>query len=286
MKKIFFFLILTLMLNNKNMQAAPILSLNSHGKDVVTLQQTLLNIDPKFNFKRGIFDEETKKALMVFQEKNQLPITGNTDRETWHKLLEVKNKPNNILSPKKDVKNKNANIKPQKNLKKIAPPKINKNLKKDKNNIKISLEKKKIVIKSNPDNKYRHQNKEIIDEKKALEIIKTAKKYMGTPYSFGGNTPKGFDCSGYLEYVFSQHNIEIPRTADEQYYLGKKISVDKLTPGDLVFFQTYDEGISHCGIYLGKGEFIHASTSKGVRIDRLDSEYWQEHFYGAKKIVR
>lgn len=106
------------------------------------------------------------------------------------------------------------------------------------------------------------------------------------PYVFGGDTPAGFDCSGYLEYVFAKHGIRIPRTADEQYKLGKLVEPDDLEAGDLVFFTTYEPGASHCGIYLGNGNFIHASTSRGIRVDNLDNTYWASRYYGGKHIVK
>lgn len=121
---------------------------------------------------------------------------------------------------------------------------------------------------------------------KVNAILATAKKYIGVPYKFGGATPKAFDCSGYLQYVFDQNGIHLPRTADEQYKLGKKtISSAQLEPGDLVFFTTYEPGASHCGIYLGNGKFIHASSSRGIRIDELSNSYWQPRYYGGKHIV-
>lgn len=127
--------------------------------------------------------------------------------------------------------------------------------------------------------------KTFIDDKQGLKIIDTAKKYIGVPYVFGGTTPKGFDCSGFLQYVFKEHGIIIPRLADEQYRLGKSSKVSQLSAGDLVFFTTYTSGVSHCGFYVGDRKFLHASASKGIRIDSLDSDYWKSRFYGARKII-
>ena len=115
--------------------------------------------------------------------------------------------------------------------------------------------------------------------------MQTAKKYIGVPYVFGGTTPSGFDCYGFLQYVFKENGILIPRLADEQYKLGKNVSTNELEAGDLVFFTTYEAGASHCGIYLGQGQFLHTSSSRGVRIDLLSNVYWAPRFYGAKKIV-
>ena len=124
-----------------------------------------------------------------------------------------------------------------------------------------------------------------ITNAQANQIISSAQKFLGVSYVFGGNTPKGFDCSGLLQYVFNLNGISIPRMADEQYQLGKEIKRNQLAAGDLVFFSTYQAGVSHCGIYIGNGKFLHASSSKGVSIDSLDSEYWKSHFVGAKKIT-
>ena len=126
-----------------------------------------------------------------------------------------------------------------------------------------------------------------LPKNKVDAVIKTAKKYTGTKYVFGGTTPKGFDCSGFVQYVFKQNGFSIPRTADEQYKLGKRIKKRaELEPGDLVFFTTYEKGASHCGIYLGKNQFIHVSSSKGVRTDSLDDSYWKPRWYGGKHIVK
>ncbi len=117
----------------------------------------------------------------------------------------------------------------------------------------------------------------------AQELTKSALKFLGVPYVFGGTTSAGFDCSGYVQHVFAMLGISLPRTADAQYYAGKKI-VGGMKPGDLVFFQTYLPGPSHVGIYLGHGRFVHAS-SHGVMISSLSQSYWAHRFIGAKRLI-
>ncbi|WP_052398935.1 C40 family peptidase [Geomicrobium sp. JCM 19039] len=106
-------------------------------------------------------------------------------------------------------------------------------------------------------------------------VIGTAQGLIGTPYSWGGTTPAGFDCSGFLNYVFAQNGQSLPRTTQAIYDAGTPVSAPAV--GDLVFFQgTYNTSntATHAGIYIGGNEFIHASSS-GVRIDNLSSNYYQ-----------
>lgn len=116
-------------------------------------------------------------------------------------------------------------------------------------------------------------------------VIQTAMRYQGVPYSFGGTGPGGFDCSGYVRYVYAQAGVYLPRAADEQFEVGQSVSYGRLQPGDLVFFQTYAPGASHVGIYVGGGQFIHASTSSGVIVSSLDSGYWGARYIGARKVL-
>lgn len=116
-------------------------------------------------------------------------------------------------------------------------------------------------------------------------IVSLSKDYIGVPYVFGGTSPYGFDCSGYVQYVFANAGISLPRTADVQYEVGTPISTTELETGDLVFFTTYTYGASHVGIYLGDNNFIHASSSRGVTIDSLGSSYWSSHYIGARRIL-
>lgn len=118
------------------------------------------------------------------------------------------------------------------------------------------------------------------------DIASYAKKFTGTPYRFGGTTTSGFDCSGYIRYVYNNAAIKLPRTSAEQFKVGKAVSKDELQPGDLVFFaNTYKKGISHTGIYLGDDQFISAK-SKGVATANLKTNpYWAPKYAGARRIA-
>jgi hypothetical protein len=117
------------------------------------------------------------------------------------------------------------------------------------------------------------------------DLVTYAKQYIGVPYKWGGTTPSGFDCSGYLTYVFNEFGVELPRTSADQFNQGETISNEDLMPGDLVFFTTYKSGPSHSGIYLGDDEFIH-SSSKGVEISNLNSSYYKNRYLGAKRFIQ
>ncbi|MDQ0269751.1 C40 family peptidase [Cytobacillus purgationiresistens] len=122
---------------------------------------------------------------------------------------------------------------------------------------------------------------EIINSTAKVEaLIKEAKKHIGVPYVWGGSTTKGFDCSGYLNYVFNKIGISIPRTVETIWNATKSVSSPKV--GDLVFFETYKAGPSHAGIYLGNNQFIHAGSSNGVTISDITLEYWDSRYLGAK----
>ena len=110
-------------------------------------------------------------------------------------------------------------------------------------------------------------------------IIGTAMALQGVPYVFGGTSPGGFDCSGFVQYVFRNAGIQIPRMADEQYYASRKTAVPR--EGDLVFFTTYMPGVSHVGIYIGGDNFVHASSSRGVTVSSLKDSYWAPRYVGA-----
>lgn len=127
------------------------------------------------------------------------------------------------------------------------------------------------------------------DPAKANAVLMRALSLVGTPYRYGGNTPEGgFDCSGLVNYVYRDMlDLRLPRTARElSGQDGPRVPVDRLAAADLVFFG--DRGaVSHVGIYVGEGRFVHAPRTGGtVRLDRLDGPYWRDHYTGATRVLR
>jgi peptidoglycan endopeptidase LytE len=115
-----------------------------------------------------------------------------------------------------------------------------------------------------------------------IELIADATKLLGTPYVWGGETPEaGFDCSGFIVYLFKQQGLTLPRTVALMWDAGTKVETPSV--GDMVFFQTDGPGASHVGIYIGNNQFIHSGSSTGVTISSLNSSYWSAHYVGAKR---
>ena len=120
---------------------------------------------------------------------------------------------------------------------------------------------------------------------KGSDIVSISERFIGTPYQRAGTTPSGFDCSGYVRYVFNEAGISLPRTTGQQFNTGEPVSRNNLRKGDLVFFNTSGNGVSHSGIYVGNNRFIHASTSRGVIITNLDDpHYWGSRYIGARRV--
>ena len=119
------------------------------------------------------------------------------------------------------------------------------------------------------------------------QIVALAKQYLGTPYVLGGNGPSSFDCSGFTKYIYAQFGYTLNRTATDQLQNGVSISRDELQPGDLVFFKyNTSKPVSHVGIYIGGGEFIHASTNRYmVQIDQMNSGHYDNVFVYARRIL-
>ncbi|MBR1728981.1 MAG: C40 family peptidase [Selenomonadaceae bacterium] len=250
MKIYIFAIIMTaaIIFSSQTIYAAPTLLLDSKGADVITLQEKLYEIGYDVGEIDGEFGNKTKIAVENFQRDQKITVTGVVNSATWRALKKAK--PLKL----RPIKKSENNLPPLNNLTKF-------------------------------NNKLVPYGTLLLNKSQAETLVRTAKKYIGVPYVFGGTTPAGFDCSGFLQYVFKQNGILIPRLADEQYKLGRAAKLTELDAGDLVFFTTYEPGASHCGIYVGGGQFLHTSSSRGVRIDYLSNEYWSPRFLGAKKIV-
>jgi murein DD-endopeptidase len=118
------------------------------------------------------------------------------------------------------------------------------------------------------------------------DAVRVALDMVGTPYVWGGNTPKGFDCSGLVQYSYTLVGLELPRVAIKQRSASRAVSRKQLRPGDLLFFHIEGKRYSHIGIYIGDGQFVHAPrTGKFVTTANLSNPYWQKYFGGARRPV-
>lgn len=128
------------------------------------------------------------------------------------------------------------------------------------------------------------------DERVKAELEKTslgraaaalAVRYLGTPYSWAGSSPAGFDCSGFVMYVYGRLGVRLPHSSSLQYRLGRAVPRSRLEPGDLVFFN----GLTHVGIYVGQGRFIHSPHSGDVvKFSRLTESWYRSSYYGARRL--
>lgn len=127
-----------------------------------------------------------------------------------------------------------------------------------------------------------------VDRSIASRLIDFGKEFLGTRYVYGGESPSGFDCSGFTQYVFKSVGITLPRVADDQATVGTYVDRANLQPGDLVFFKTLGSSIiNHAGIYIGNGQFMHASSGAGkVMISSLYEDYYSAHYATARRVIQ
>lgn len=226
-------------------------NIGDRGVQVMKIQKQLVKYGYPIGTD-GIYGSETARAVQRFQADKGLDIDGIVDSKTYKKLL-GSSMPKNEAKRAEKAKSKTFAMKTK------YPS--------SRNYTEYSKIKK-------------FTSHDVIGDR----LVSTANKYVGVPYVFGGNTPSGFDCSGFTRYVFSHNGINLPRMADEQYRIGSAVSRSELIPGDLVFFSTYEPGASHAGIYVGDNQFISATSSGGIRVDSMDSGYWASRYVGAKRV--
>jgi cell wall-associated NlpC family hydrolase len=140
-----------------------------------------------------------------------------------------------------------------------------------------------IIIPRTADANYRRETNPALNRH---DMLVTIMSFMGVRYKKRGSDANGFDCSGYTSKIFRLTlDVELPRSAREQYKIGETVSKDSLMFGDLVFFRQRRSGPAHVGIYVGDGLFAHASTSIGVTISLMESKYYKRRYAGARRIV-
>lgn len=234
--------------------AANYYAVGDKGNDVLLIQKQLIKrgYDIKAD---GVFSKDMAKAVSKFQKDQKIQVSGKVGGWTYY-----------LLTGKRTLMPKDSGKKGTVTQSKKFTDAKSKNTSK-KSNLKYTKLKN---LKGS--------------DRIGNQLVDSAYQYIGVPYVFGGNTPKGFDCSGFTKYVFSNNGIELPRLADEQYRMGFRVQKNELIPGDLVFFTTYEPGVSHTGIYVGDGNFISATSSGGIRVDSLKSSYWSERYIGAKRV--
>ncbi|CAK13281.1 C40 family peptidase [Pseudomonas entomophila] len=155
----------------------------------------------------------------------------------------------------------------------------------------VQYRKSTLNVQARPSNAAKHQALQAaaMSPKQSSEVLSRAVNVLGTPYRWGGSTPKkGFDCSGLVKYAFNDvADVDLPRTSNAMAQgQGVKVARDDLKPGDLIFFNIQSRRVNHVAIYLGNDRFIHAPrTGKRVSIDSLEKPYWQKRYVVAKRVL-
>ncbi len=119
----------------------------------------------------------------------------------------------------------------------------------------------------------------------AAGVVDTALSLRGVPYRNGGSDPSGFDCSGFVQYVFAQHGVVLPREVREQVRSGDEVRLAGIAPGDLIFFAIGRGGVSHGGLAIGGDEFVHAPSARGVvRLEKFSAPYWARRIVEIRRV--
>ncbi|MGG3822730.1 peptidoglycan-binding protein [Geobacillus thermodenitrificans] len=279
------------------------LKIGTRGEKVKQVQTNLKQLG-YFTYPEitGYYGTITADAVRRFQKDNGLPVTGSVDSTTFGRIEDAVKK--KTASPAKESSSsvylktgtRGEKVKQvQTNLKQLgyftypeitgyygtitadAVRRFQKDAKLQANGIVDSQTYERLIGQA-PASKGQASASKL----DVMELIADAAELLGKPYVWGGETPQvGFDCSGFIYYLFAQQGISLPRTVADIWNVGKPVSSPAV--GDIVFFETYKKGPSHAGIYIGNGQFIHSGSSTGVTISRLDQSYWKQRYLGAKR---
>ena len=255
------------------------------GSEIVAIQKKLIAAGYKAR-ETGEYDANTKWAVRLYQKDQGLPVDGILGDTTYKKLM-GKPMPSSTktVSKVKEISKKDAELMAKIQAKKEGNSKAVTTSVKQQKKPTTQGKPATVQVKHKVTNHTAKPLRTVPVSGNVKEILTYANTFTGVPYKFGGTTPAGFDCSGYIRHVFQKVGVQLPRQADEQYTVGKKVEKQNLQPGDLVFFETYEPGVSHSGIYIGDGQFISATSSSGVAVADIDDSYWGPRYVGAKRVL-
>ncbi len=255
------------------------------GSEIVAIQKKLIATGYKAR-ETGEYDANTKWAVRLYQKDQGLPVDGILGDTTYKKLM---GKPmpsaTKTVSKVKEISKKDAELMAKIQAKKEGSSKAITTSVKQQKKPTTQGKPATVQVKHKVTDHTAKPLRTVPVSGNVKEILTYANTFTGVPYKFGGTTPAGFDCSGYIRHVFQKVGVQLPRQADEQYTVGRKVEKQNLQPGDLVFFETYEPGVSHSGIYIGDGQFISATSSSGVAVADIDDSYWGPRYVGAKRVL-
>lgn len=241
------------------------LSVHDKGEKVTNLQKKLITLGYLDGEAYGVYSDFTADAVKQFQKDHDIKTTdGIADDKTIQQLSQK------VKEHKRKIRERQEEQKEQVHTRTFNNDSSNQDRS---SNQRTSSSDQSSKSRSSSSQSYGHVS--------GGSVTSIAQQYIGVPYEYGGTTPSGFDCSGFIQYVFSKAGVSVPRTSAGQYSAGS--SVSNPSAGDLVFFTTDGSGgVSHAGISLGGSRFIHASSSRGVTISSLNGSYWDSRYLGAK----
>ncbi|WP_100405690.1 C40 family peptidase [Bacillus solitudinis] len=289
-----------------------VLRSGSKGQIVEQLQTRLQQLGYYTEKVTGQFGPKTKDAVRAFQEQNKLLTDGIVGAQTWGALNNTNVSPN-IIKPPNQVIETPVSVTP-------TPVLDNSPLRLGSSGAEVSNLQSRLrslgLFSQEPTGYYgtvteqavkafqRKQGltvdgvvgqqtlqrineaatvlKPTTEEFNVMNLVADSSELLNIPYVWGGTTIDGFDCSGFIGYVFAKNGIQLPRTVASMWERGIEVTEPQI--GDLVFYETYEPGPSHAGIYIGNRQFVHSGTSTGVTVANMNTSYWSQRYLGVKRL--